>query len=1045
MALLTGFCISSNEELIDVSEGPKTANEGSCVTIPCTYEKQKGKTYTLLWFQNPNYDDESKMFKGTIVYSNTDDRPQSPGYSSRVEYITDATSFTQQQNQKVSIKCDLRITDLQKTDSGNYSFRIVSPAVPVEKSIKHISKAVNLTVTDNPCKVHIESSELKNPLNELDEFTVHCSTSGSCNLHPEWLVHTSKQKQEWTSLLSTDMITVTEEQEEDRKITKLKLNVTWKEDNRILSCRPAKSEDSCQIRNITLSVEHAPKETKATVSSQDVKEGDTVTLSCTSRGRPDVSFTWFKKEKLEESQQMSDWKLTEVKTEDSGEYYCEAKNKYGTEKSNIIKIDVKYGPQGVTVQPLFNINDLQEGDKLTLKCSVQKGNPAVYRFTWYKDSQSHRETSETLTISKVSAEHKGFYQCQADNKIKTATSNKLEVFVKYSPRNIKIEGATSVKVDTTLTLTCSADANPRQCRYTWKHTPGLSSFPLSLGTGQQLNIEKVTIQHAGQYTCDVTNDIGTRSHTIQLDVLYPPSNLNLTMKREVKEFEVISIICIVQSFPVSHLTVTGPQGDLRNIQDSRSNSTGSANKLSFYLNVTESDAGMYKCKAENSEGTPEIQEKLTVLYAPKNVTASTTGEQKIGSKLTLTCAARANPTPSSYEWKKHFNGVKNTVGHKQELHFNSLKISDSGRYICIAQNAIGITKSPSVEIKVKYAPNISIVHNMTTLTWEFPVHLTCSADAYPPAKVYKWYKQGDNMTILSDKQNFTVQPQKPGMYYCTADNEIGQSRSEHIMLFINNSLKVFYQIILPIILLLILILVAIFLIRRTIIKARTDQQRGANNLSRFFPAFLSRSSTVSNLLLLGSRNNTQDNLSVEGISDPGYGRVNQSRPTPHSQDPTRAQDLDPRPKSNIHTVYAAIKLPQMKQEKKSPKQSKTGYMDNDAATSTLNYVTLDFKGRNKPEKRVPEGSAVYAVVSKNKQTTNSQSDHHDYENVSSATVPKVPFTNTDWESDTSEEDEVNYTTVSCSAKPAAPKPNQKSRLSSSSSDEDRTAYSDIKT
>lgn len=107
---------------------------------------------------------------------------------------------------------------------------------------------------------------------------------------------------------------------------------------------------------------------------------------------------------------------------------------------------------------------------------------------------------------------------------------------------------------------------------------------------------------------------------------------------------------------------------------------------------------------------------------------------------------------------------------------------------------------------------------------------------------------------------------------------------------------------------------------------------------------------------------------MAGIPDSGYGRVNQSRPTPNSQDPTQAQDPNPRPKSTIHTVYAAIKLPQMKQRRQSPKQQKTENMDNDAAISTLNYVTFDLKGQNEPAKRVPEGSAVYAMVSKNKQT-----------------------------------------------------------------------------
>lgn len=83
-------------------------------------------------------------------------------------------------------------------------------------------------------------------------------------------------------------------------------------------------------------------------------------------------------------------------------------------------------------------------------------------------------------------------------------------------------------------------------------------------------------------------------------------------------------------------------------------------------------------------------------------------------------------------------------------------------------------------------PNINIVHNMTAeWNWELPVYLSCSADAYPPASHYKWYREEDNTNVLSDQQNFTVQPQNPGTYYCTAGNSIGNSRSKHIELFVS--------------------------------------------------------------------------------------------------------------------------------------------------------------------------------------------------------------------------------------------------------------------
>lgn len=85
------------------------------------------------------------------------------------------------------------------------------------------------------------------------------------------------------------------------------------------------------------------------------------------------------------------------------------------------------------------------------------------------------------------------------------------------------------------------------------------------------------------------------------------------MKSEVREFEVFSIICKVQSSPESNLKVTGPQYDLRNIQNNQGNVTKNANMLTVYLNVTESDAGMYKCEAQNQEGKQETHQELTVL------------------------------------------------------------------------------------------------------------------------------------------------------------------------------------------------------------------------------------------------------------------------------------------------------------------------------------------------------------------------------------------------------------------------------------------------
>lgn len=89
-------------------------------------------------------------------------------------------------------------------------------------------------------------------------------------------------------------------------------------------------------------------------------------------------------------------------------------------------------------------------------------------------------------------------------------------------------------------------------------------------------------------------------------------------------------------------------------------------------------------------------------------------------------------------------------------------------------------------------PRIQILHNMTSLgLWEkkHPVHLICSVQCDPPATFFAWYKLEENTTVLSSNQNYTVQPQNPGTYYCYASNEEGKSKSEPVEIYLNRKYK----------------------------------------------------------------------------------------------------------------------------------------------------------------------------------------------------------------------------------------------------------------
>ncbi|XP_005751875.1 B-cell receptor CD22-like [Pundamilia nyererei] len=77
-------------------------------------------------------------------------------------------------------------------------------------------------------------------------------------------------------------------------------------------------------------------------------------------------------------------------------------------------------------------------------------------------------------------------------------------------------------------------------------------------------------------------------------------------------------------------------------------------------------------------------------------------------------------------------------------------------------------KLPSVSV----SPSAEIVEGSS-------VNLTCSSDANPAAS-YTWYKEDVINPLRDQKQHFfsSILPSDSGKYYCTADNDLGQKRSE---------------------------------------------------------------------------------------------------------------------------------------------------------------------------------------------------------------------------------------------------------------------------
>ncbi|NXS22464.1 VCAM1 protein, partial [Mystacornis crossleyi] len=90
---------------------------------------------------------------------------------------------------------------------------------------------------------------------------------------------------------------------------------------------------------ITLNVKYGPKNTMITVIPTAVlKEGETVTMKCTSSGNPPPVISWNKKKATGESEKISKnatLTIQNLKSQDLGLYECEAYNQFGKEEKAV--------------------------------------------------------------------------------------------------------------------------------------------------------------------------------------------------------------------------------------------------------------------------------------------------------------------------------------------------------------------------------------------------------------------------------------------------------------------------------------------------------------------------------------------------------------------------------------------------------------------------------------------------------------------------------------------------------------------------------------
>uniref|UniRef100_A0A8C1MB42 Ig-like domain-containing protein n=1 Tax=Cyprinus carpio TaxID=7962 RepID=A0A8C1MB42_CYPCA len=353
----------------------------------------------------------------------------------------------------------------------------------------------------------------------------------------------------------------------------------------------------------------------------------------------------------------------ELRSDHSGQYYFriegEGELKW-TYSETSVSIHVIDSPTKPTVQLYVEQKEVQdqeevlEGRSVSLRCSAETlcSSPPP-TLTWsstpripLSESSRLEELISDLNFTATHRQHRVTFTCtityQLQDKNKTAQTN-ITLHVQYSPKNtsVSVLPSSSVLEGSSVTLTCSSDANPA-VNYTWsRESEGQME---QLQTGDTLTFARIHLKHRGWYYCTAQNQHGTQNSSVMLNIQYAPKNTSVSVSTSssVLEGGSVTLTCSSDANPAVNYTWSREsEGQMEQLQ------TGDT--LTFDR-IDLKHRGWYYCTAQNQHGTQNSSVMLNIQYAPKISPSSSCNR----TDVTLCfCEADGNPSPE-LEW--HLSG-----------------------------------------------------------------------------------------------------------------------------------------------------------------------------------------------------------------------------------------------------------------------------------------------------------------------------------------------------------------------------------------------------
>uniref|UniRef100_A0AAZ3QH22 Ig-like domain-containing protein n=1 Tax=Oncorhynchus tshawytscha TaxID=74940 RepID=A0AAZ3QH22_ONCTS len=187
---------------------------------------------------------------------------------------------------------------------------------------------------------------------------------------------------------------------------------------------------------------------------------------------------------------------------------------------------------------------VSEGERVTLRCRTQCTVGLNPTYIWYKNGQSltNPVTSyNSLILDPVSSEDAGNYSCAVEG-LERILSPEETLTVRYGPKNTSVSVSPSGEIveGSSVTLTCSSDANPPVDKYTW-YQKNVTSPKAS---GQSYSITNIISEDRGEYYCEAQNGRGSMNSTALMIIVAGKQISVLTAAVGIIVVVLVLILCL---------------------------------------------------------------------------------------------------------------------------------------------------------------------------------------------------------------------------------------------------------------------------------------------------------------------------------------------------------------------------------------------------------------------------------------------------------------------------------------------------------------------